>query len=331
MKEALFWKHLEDGSIRCQLCPHECVISEGGDGHCRVRGVRQGCLQCLVYGGLAALHLDPIEKKPLYHFHPGGRILSLGTPGCNLSCAFCQNWQISQTSIASHNMLPEDLVDAARSQGSVGLAYTYSEPLVAYEFVLDCARMAMDLGLKNVLVTNGFIQPKPLDMLLEWIHAANVDLKSIRDSFYREICGGSLAPVQRTIKTMKRRIHLELTHLMVTGKTDSEKDLREMVDWIAGELGEDTPLHLSRYFPQYHFTVPETSLDRLVHGYELAKEKLTYVYIGNASPPGLDATNTICPGCGALAIERKSYRIHTLGLSQRGSCANCGNPIAVVH
>jgi len=329
MREALFGKALADGRVQCSLCPHECVIAEGKRGRCRARGVRDGRLVSLVYGQVAALNVDPIEKKPLYHFYPGTGILSLGTLGCNFSCAFCQNWQLSQTEVPSREVSPEQLIDMAQGHGSVGLAYTYSEPVVAYEFVKDCAEEACDAGLKNVLVTNGFIRQEPLAELLPAVHAANVDLKSIRDEFYRRVCGGSLAPVQETLKAMKGAIHLEVTHLLVTGETDSEKDVRELVSWIAEELGRDTPLHLSRYFPQYNFDAEATPLDRMETAYDLAREELDFVYVGNARLGGGQGSNTVCPGCGATLIERSGYRTRTRGLSADGSCEACGHPVVI--
>jgi len=329
MREALFGKPLADGRVQCRLCPHECVIAEGKRGRCNARGVRDGHLVSLVYGQVAALNVDPIEKKPLYHFYPGSAILSLGTQGCNFSCAFCQNWQLSQTEVPSRETTPEQLVEMAQAHGSVGLAYTYSEPIVAYEFVKDCAALACEMDLKNVLVTNGFIEQEPLAELLPLIQAANVDLKSIRDDFYRRVCGGRLAPVQETLQMMKNVIHLEVTHLLVTGETDSEEDVQELVSWVSEALGKDTPLHLSRYFPQYRFDAEATPANSLERAFACAKEQLDYVYVGNATLDGGQGSNTMCPACGAGLIEREGYRTRTRGLSAEGSCKVCGHQVVI--
>lgn len=282
MKEALYYEKKEDGSVLCVLCPQLCRIRQGGRGFCGTRVNEKGVLRTINYGQISSLALDPVEKKPLYYFHPGEMILSAGTVGCNLACLFCQNWSISkQIQSPTQTMGSGDLIAQAKRLGSFGIAYTYNEPFVWFEFVLETARAARKAGLKNVLVTNGFVQPQPLKELLPWIDAANIDLKSIRDEFYGKVCGGRVGPVLETIKTMVRACHVELTNLIIPTLNDSEKDLADLVDWVAQNAGEDVPLHFSRYFPCYKMTIPPTPLKTLFLAESLAKKKLRRVHLGN--------------------------------------------------
>ncbi len=282
MQEALFYKDTGKGALQCFLCPHLCGIKEGKTGFCGVRTNKGGKLYTANYGRVASVALDPIEKKPLYHYHRGEYILSLGTIGCNLSCLFCQNWSISQqVQTPTEPITPEEAIAKARQVNSFGIAYTYNEPFIWYEFVAETARLAKQQGLKNVLVTNGYVMPEPLRELLPLIDAMNIDLKSIRDEFYRETCCGRVSFVLETIKTSAKSCHVELTNLIIPTLNDSEEDLSALVDWVYENVGDSVPLHFSRYFPCYKMTLPPTPVETLKKAEAIAKKKLKYVYLGN--------------------------------------------------
>ena len=282
MHEALFYKKISGAAVQCFLCPHSCVISDNKSGFCGVRTNKGGKLYAVNYGRVASVALDPIEKKPLYHFHPGSFILSAGTVGCNLSCLFCQNWSISkEVQTPTEPMEPQSLVSRAQELGSFGIAYTYNEPFIWYEFVLETAKLAKMEGLKNVLVTNGYVSPEPLAKLLPYIDAMNIDLKSIRDGFYKKVCSRSVGPVLETIKVSAKNCHVELTNLLIPTLNDSEEELSELVGWIYDNVGELCPLHFSRYFPCYKMTEPTTPISTLKRAEEIARKKLKYVYLGN--------------------------------------------------
>ncbi|MFH0877488.1 MAG: AmmeMemoRadiSam system radical SAM enzyme [Candidatus Omnitrophota bacterium] len=282
MKEALFYKALGAKTVRCELCPHFCVIKDGGTGFCGVRANTEGQLQSLNYGRVSSLALDPVEKKPLYHFHPKEFILSVGTVGCNLSCLFCQNWSISKDAQApTEPVTPLALIEKARQLRSFGIAYTYNEPFIWYEFVCQTAKLAQEEGLKNVLVTNGYVNPQPLEELLPLVDAMNIDLKSIRDEFYRKTCSGTVAPVLETIKTSAKKCHIELTNLIIPTLNDSDEDLTDLVDWVYANVGPDVPMHFSRYFPCHKMTLPSTPVETLKRAERIARKKLKNVYLGN--------------------------------------------------
>lgn len=281
MKEALYWEKL-NGRILCRLCPHNCKIHENQLGICGVRKNIKGCLYTLVYGEISSVALDPIEKKPLYHYHPGESILSLGTKGCNFRCLFCQNWAISQDpDLRTREVTSEWVIGKAKEVKSFGIAYTYNEPFIWYEFVFDTAKLAKSQGLENVLVTNGYVNPEPLEEILPFIDAMNIDLKSIDEDFYRKVCRGSIEPVLYTIKRAAKNCHIELTNLVITGLNDSDDSITRLVDWIYDNLGESVPLHFSRYFPCYKLNNPVTSIETLNRAEQIAKKKLKYVYVGN--------------------------------------------------
>ena len=282
MKEALYYEKIHGNRVQCHLCPYECSIPPGGKGACGVRQNKAGILYSLVYGKTTGLSLDPIEKKPLYRYHPGEYILSLGTRGCNLHCDFCQNWHISQeVDAATENITSEEVVERAKAMRSFGIAYTYNEPFIWYEFVLDTAKQARRNGLKNVLVTNGFVNIEPLKGMLPYIDAMNIDLKAFDEDFYVKICRGSLKPVLDVIKISASACHVELTNLIIPTLNDSERSIKNMVDWIYSNLGPEVPLHISRYFPCYNMILPPTPIDTLKMAERIAKEKLKFVYIGN--------------------------------------------------
>lgn len=325
-KEARYYKKLQNNEVRCLLCPKLCLIKEGDLGYCSIRKNIGGVLYAIAYNYTAAVHMDPIEKKPLYHFYPGREILSLGTVGCNQRCLFCQNWSLIEGEVSAPNITPEVAVKMAQDYNSIGISYTYNEPLIWFEFVLDTAKLAKEAGLKNVLVTNGEINPHPLKELLPYIDAMNIDLKSIRDWFYREICDGNLNTVKKTIELSYKSCHIELTNLIVTGKNDSEADITDLVDYVAG-LSPDIPLHFSRYFPQYRMDAPPTPIETLTLAYKIAREKLNYVYLGNVWSE--NGSNTYCPRCNTLLIRRQGYNTTILGLSGK-YCKTCNNEIKII-
>ncbi|MDD5020039.1 MAG: AmmeMemoRadiSam system radical SAM enzyme [Candidatus Omnitrophica bacterium] len=282
MKEALYYDKTGTGEVHCRLCPQSCRIQDGKKGFCGVRVNQGGVLYTLNYGRAASLALDPIEKKPLYHFYPGETILSAGTVGCNLACLFCQNWSISQeVQTPTEPITIPGLIAHARRLGSFGVAYTYNEPFIWYEFVLEAARAVREAGLKNVLVTNGFVEPGPLQELLPYIDAANIDIKSIRDDFYRKVCSGRVGPGLKTIETMAAACHVELTCLVIPTLNDSPEDISALADWVAEHAGPDVPLHFSRYFPCYKMTIPPTPPRTLFEAQKIARKKLSRVYLGN--------------------------------------------------
>jgi pyruvate formate lyase activating enzyme len=287
MRTALYFEKLEESKVECLLCPHNCVLKEGKAGICRVRRNVSGELVSENYGKLSALHIDPIEKKPLYHFYPGSKIFSVGSVGCNLKCNFCQNCDISQTGVSDFPWLKdfsaEELVNkAAGISENIGIAFTYNEPTVFFEFMLDSAKLSRQKGLKNVVVSNGFINEIPLNELLPWIDAINIDLKAFTDDFYKKQTHSQLEPVKQALKIIRKSgKHLELTNLVIPGLNDDEIIFKSMVDWIAQELGKDTILHISRYFPRYKSQIPLTSESTLKSLFKIAKEKLRYVYLGN--------------------------------------------------
>jgi len=282
VKEALYYEKLDSKKVHCRLCPNECIISEGRRGSCGVRINKSGILYTEVYAKASAIALDPIEKKPLYHYHPGEYILSIGTRGCNFHCDFCQNWHIAQ---AYEGLLGDisspGIIEKAISSKSFGIAYTYNEPFIWYEFVFDTAKLARQSGLKNVLVTNGYVNMEPLEKILPYIDAMNIDLKSFSEDFYKKICKGHLEPVLEVIKRSAKACHVELTTLIIPTLNDSEPEIRKLVDWVYDNLGADSPLHLSRYFPCYKMNLPPTPIDTLEACYKIAKTKLKNVYLGN--------------------------------------------------
>jgi pyruvate formate lyase activating enzyme len=324
MPAAAWWRPQPNGQAACDLCPVGCRLREGQAGPCGTRANRGGVMAPLHYGRIATAALDPIEKKPLYHFHPGRDILSVAAPGCNLHCRFCQNWTLSQQPEApTRPAAPADLVAAARQQGSVGIAFTYSEPLVWFEFVRDTAVAARAAGLAVVLVTNGYLNKEPLAELLPLVDAANIDLKAMDDRFYRRVCKASLAPVLRAIEQfVAAGVHLELTNLVIPGHNDDDAAIETLVDFVAG-LGRPVPLHFSAYHPAWKLTAPATPRETLLRACEQARGRLDWVYTGNlSSAAGRDSH---CPSCGTLLVDRAGYR----GVSRLlpdATCPGCRAP-----
>ena len=282
MHEALYYEKLDGKKVHCHLCPYNCMIADGGKGACGVRVNKDGTLYSEVYAKTTGIALDPIEKKPLYRYHPGEHILSLGTRGCNFHCAFCQNWHISQELDApTQAITSEEIIERAKALKSFGIAYTYNEPFIWYEFVLDTAKLAKKNGLENVLVTNGYVNMEPLEGMLPYIGAMNIDLKSFDDNFYVKVCRGRLKPVLDVIKRSAKSCHVELTNLIIPTLNDSEDEIKKMADWIYTNLGPEAPLHLSRYFPCYNMSIAPTPVATMKMAERIAKEKLKYVYLGN--------------------------------------------------
>jgi len=329
VKTARFWHQHEGGKVQCDLCPHRCVLSEGKAGICKVRRAVGGELQAVGHGLISSAHLDPIEKKPLYHFYPGAEILSIGGWGCNLVCVFCQNWTISQQIQEEGTRYdPSEIAKQSGMGGSIGIAYTYNEPLIAFEFVSECARLVKAAGRVNVLVTNGYVLPEPAAELLPWIDALNIDIKSMEDEFYRRHCHGSLQPVLDFSKqSVQAGCHVEITNLLIPSLNDSAENIAALAAWIADNLGEDIPLHLSAYHPMYKCKIPGTPVSTLEKAYEICRRKLRFVYLGNVYTE--HGRNTVCPGCGALLIRRRGYASEIVAL-QDGACSQCGRPANVV-
>lgn len=316
---AAYWTP-EGDVVRCALCPHRCSIAQGKVGICGVRGNRGGTLFASTYGKVAAVAVDPVEKKPLFHFHPGARILSIGSVGCNFRCEFCQNYHLVLRQVPVEPVRIEDLLRTAQREKSIGIAYTYNEPFIQFEFILECSKAFRTAGMKNVLVTNGYVNPEPLAELLPFVDAMNIDLKSMDPDFYRKICGGNLEPVLSTIRTAAKATHVELTTLLYTGHNDAEEQVRKAVEFIA-ETDREIPLHISRYFPQHRAAAPPTPVNRLAAAYRIARERLPYVYVGNMHLPKTE--DTACPECRATVIRRKGYQVDASGLSG-DRCGGCG-------
>jgi len=332
MKTATFYIN-KPGEIKCQLCPQACLVKEGETGVCKVRKNIEGELYSENYGKITSMNFDPIEKKPLYHFYPGSIIFSIGTAGCNLNCDFCQNAEISQSGMADFpflkNYTPEDTVKLAlQNKSNIGLAYTYNEPSIWYEFVLDTCQIAKENMLLNVLVTNGYINKNPLKELLPLMDAFNVDLKAFTEDFYRKYTSSSLIPVLNAIKQIHESgKHLEITNLIIPGLNDDPVIFEQMVKWIAGETGKETPLHLSRYFPMNRMKITPTPEKTMLSLFEIAQKYLSFVYLGNITTP--KGKNTFCPGCGHETIRRNGYFTEIRGLDKDGCCLNCLLKVAV--
>lgn len=325
--EGRYYERLEGGSVRCGLCPHRCVLKDGAVGLCRVRVNHGGRLELPFFGAVSAEAIDPIEKKPLYHFKPGSRVYSVGYLGCNLRCPFCQNYGISQTTLApSVAYTPAGLARAAKASGCPSLAHTYSEPLVHAEFVIETMVEARAAGLANVLVTNGCALADAASDVLDHCDAANVDLKSWDTAWYRSELGGDLDAVKAFIAmAIEKGVHVEVTTLVIPGKTDKPEDIVAMSKFLAG-LSPDIPYHLSAYRPVYKYTIPPTPDATVQKLASLAREQLRYVYEGNIFN---ESNDTRCPYCGAILVRRHGYAVDASGL-KHGACAACGTPAPFV-
>lgn len=331
MYRADYYEREGDG-VRCKLCPHKCLINNGNYGICHVRKNIDGELISMNYGIISARNLDRIEKKPLYHFYPGRTIFSIGSVGCNLSCKYCQNHTIAQGDFThvferAGKTSPKTVVEQAlrvMEDDNIGIAYTYNEPIIWYEYMRDIAVEARKAGLKNVMVSNGYIEEEPLRELMEVIDAFSIDLKGYSEEFYREITGSTLAPVKKTLEIIaKSNRHLEVEYLVIPGHNDDEVEFRKLMEWYRDRVGKGVPLHINRYFPQYRMTIDPTPVETLVKLFEIAREYVNHVYIGNV---GLElGRDTICPGCGSRLIERR-YEIN-YSRAVGGRCYRCGREL----
>lgn len=326
MQRAKYYVQENEGKVRCLLCPHHCLLQSGQTGICKVRTNKDNILVSDNYGLLSAKHVDPIEKKPLYHYFPGSKIFSIGSVGCNLQCFFCQNCEISQTGVSDFPWLKayssEEIVsEALLAPGNIGIAYTYNEPTVFYEYMLDLAKLAKSKDLKNVMVSNGYIEQEPLKDLIPLVDAFNIDLKAFTEEFYRKSTHSHLEPVKQTLLRIREAgKHLEVTNLVIPGFNDNEEIFEKMMDWIANELGKHTVLHLSKYFPKYQAKQPVTPVETMLRLKGIAQRYLNYVYLGNVN----SKASTYCHNCGALLISRANYNTQIAGLDNKGNCLHCG-------
>jgi len=332
-KDARFWKKIGDEKVQCALCSHNCEIDVEMFGICGVRKNENGKLYTLIYGSCSSMAVDHIEKKPLYHFHPGTNVFSLGTVGCNFKCKHCQNSSIS-TAMPSYsslrNITPEQTIELAREQTCQGIAWTYNEPTIWHEFSFDSAKLAKKTGLYTVYVSNGYINEDPLREISPFLDAINVDVKAFDDDFYKKVCKARLEPVLKTCELAKELdIHLEVTYLVIPGYNDSVDEIRKFCGWVVEKLGNSTPVHFSRFHPDYKMTdVPVTPIETLLEIYDIAKESgILYSYLGNV--PRGEYENTICSNCGNICIERCGYSINLDGIED-GKCVKCGIGLPLV-
>jgi pyruvate formate lyase activating enzyme len=332
-KEASYYKKLDDLKIQCNLCNHNCKIIEGSTGICGVRQNKEGRLYSLIYGLCSSMASDPIEKKPLYHFYPCSKVFSIGTVGCNFGCLFCQNYGISTAKPDfpyMHKITPDAVVNLAKDYGCLGIAFTYNEPSIWYEFTLDSAKLAKNQGLYTVYVTNGYISEDPLRQISSVLDAVNIDIKAFTESFYKKICKAKLQPVLDTCILIKELgIHLELTYLVIPGYNDSEKEIKAFCRWVFDKLDYNIPVHFSRFHPDYKMlNIRQTPMDTMINIFNLAKKiGLFYVYLGNIT--NNDYEDTICPNCGNVCIKRVGFSTETIGLD-KGKCSNCYEDLHII-
>lgn len=334
IKEAMLYEKKDDGSVQCKLCAHRCSISQGKRGFCRVRENKGGVLYTLNYGLVSSEAVDPIEKKPLFHFLPGSLVYSMGTIGCNFRCKHCQNWTISQIDIdksISVNISPFEAVEKALASGANAIAWTYNEPTIWFEYTYDCARLAKEEGLSTVYVTNGYISREAMEMIAPYLDAFRVDIKAFTDDFYRKVASARLKPVLDSAKHAKELgLHVEVVNLIIPTLNDSSEEIREMCVWIKDNLTADTPVHLTRFHPSYKMQhIPATPLKTLEMAYKIARsEGLRYVYLGNV--PATRYENTFCPKCSELLVERSVFSTRMNILRDKNECPRCGERIAIV-
>ncbi len=329
--EARYYQKLDNRKIKCQLCPRECVIDDLERGYCGVRENEGGVYYTLVYGKACSAHVDPVEKKPMFHFFPGSLAFSYATAGCNVMCKFCQNWEISQSrpeQIESLDLPPQKIVTLARHNHCVSIAYTYNEPVVFTEYLYDTAVAGRKPGVKSIMISNGYIQKQPMSDLCQVLDAVKIDLKAFSERFYTELVAGHLRPVLDTLVLLrKKNMWTEIVYLVIPGQNDDRRELKEMCKWIVTELGPDVPVHFSRFHPQYRLTnLPATPLETLKTARQIGLDNgLHYVYTGNI--PGDPGENTYCPGCGAVLVRRIGFRILENKISD-SKCPTCNYKIA---
>jgi len=330
-KIAKFWEK-KNNAVKCRLCPHNCILRNGMRGICRVRENRNGRLYTLIYASCSSANVDPIEKKPLFHFYPGSMVYSISTIGCNLKCLHCQNYSISQASLEEAFLVdipPEKLVKEAL-KSSHGIAFTYNEPTIWWEYAYDTSKIAKKHGLYTVFVTNGYINEEPLKEIVPYLDAANVDIKAMNDEFYRKIAKARLEPVLQAAKLYKELgVHLEMTYLIIPTKNDDKRQIKKFIDWVLNEFGEEQVIHFTAFYPAYKMMhIPPTPLKKLIEAYEMAKQHgLKYVYLGNV--PHGEYENTYCPRCGNLLIERHGFNARIVGI-KNGKCSKCGAKLPII-
>ncbi len=324
-----FYKQIKDNQVLCELCPNYCILSKGQISSCNARQNIDGDMISMTYGKIAAINIDPVEKKPLYHFLPGSKTLSIGTAGCNMHCLNCQNHHISQNNpneIDNKDFMPEEIIELALKNNCKSISYTYNEPTVFYEFVLETAKKAKKAGLKNIIVSNGFINPEPLYELIQYTDAANIDLKAFNPVTYKSLCKADLNAVLESIETLFRfNVYFEITCLLIPGKNDSQKEISEICEWIVHNVTNNVPLHFSRFFPVYKLQdIGPSPLEIIKKACKIAKSKgIKYVYAGNTDKIN---NNTLCNKCKNIIIQRNAYNAVVKGLLD-SECCNCGNLI----
>ncbi len=329
IREAKYYEKLAEKKIKCQLCPHECRVADLERGTCGVRENRAGTYYTLVYGNPCSAHIDPIEKKPLFHYYPASDALSIATAGCNFVCRFCQNWEISQKrpeQVKSVEFFPESIIQMAKARGCKTVAHTYTEPVIFFEYMLECALLGKKSGVPNVMISNGYIKEKPMRELCKYLGAVKIDLKAFTEKFYKEMCSGTLRPVLDTLLVLKdERVWFEIVVLIIPTLNDSQQELDAMTRWIVKELGADVPLHFSRYYPTFMLkNIPPTPPQTLHRARKIAMNNgIKFAYVGNLLS---DAENTYCPNCGKLLIERLGYNTDRVGLTAN-RCKYCSQAI----
>ncbi|MBU4372935.1 MAG: AmmeMemoRadiSam system radical SAM enzyme [Euryarchaeota archaeon] len=333
IKEGVLFDQLPDNKVKCHVCSHRCTIGEGRLGVCRTRQNKNGKLYTLIYNTVSSEAVDPIEKKPLYHFLPGTKSYSLGTIGCNFRCEHCQNWNISQVTLEeawTEEITPEDAVKRALATGCKSISWTYNEPAIWHEYTYDSAVLAKKAGLKTIYVTNGYITPEALRRMAPYLDAFRVDIKSFSDDFYRKICGARLAPVLESTKLAKELgMHVETITLIIPTKNDSQEEITQIVRWVRDNLGVDTPMHFTRFHPMYNMSdLSPTPTETLEMAHDIAKkEGMRFVYTGNV--PGHKYENTYCPKCNTLLIDRAGFRVSAIKIKD-GECPECGEGVPIV-
>jgi pyruvate formate lyase activating enzyme len=328
-REARYYEKIADKKIICRLCPHECRIADRERGACGVRENRGGTYTTLVYGNPCSVHVDPIEKKPMFHYYPATQTFSIATAGCNFVCRFCQNWEISQKrpeQIKSINLFPAEVIRSAKNNACRTVAHTYTEPVIFFEYMLDCSIQGKKMGIPNVMISNGYIQEKPMRELCRYLGAVKVDLKAFTEKFYQEQCSGTLKPVLDTLQVLKDEgIWFEIVVLIIPTLNDSRKEIDDMTRWIVKELGPDVPVHFSRYYPTFMLkNIPPTPPSLLEMAHKIARDNgVHYAYVGNILS---DAANTYCHSCGKLLIERLGFSTDIVGM-KGNTCKHCGQKI----
>lgn len=334
IKEALMYNKLANDNVQCKLCAHRCIISNNKRGFCKVRENKNGTLYTLNYGMISSQAIDPIEKKPLYHFYPGTQAYSIGTIGCNFRCKHCQNWSISQQEISNVRTIdlsPLDVIKNVLNANAKTIAWTYNEPTIWYEYTLDCAKLAKEEGIATAYVTNGYITPEALKNIAPYLDAFRVDIKSFNNDFYKDIASAKLQPVLDATKCAHNLgLHVEIINLIIPGKNDDIEDISLMIQWILDNLGPDTPVHFTRFYPQYKIkNLTPTPIEKLEHAHEVARRSgLNYVYIGNI--PGNTAENTYCPKCNNSIIQRGPFSDLKCNITSDKKCTYCGNEISII-